>query len=113
MDVVKIARTCRDANRAWCEANGDLSQKSWEKAAAWQQESAILGVTFVIDNPDALDSALHDAWCLEKTNPGWTHGEVKDETFKTHPCLVPFSKLPPHQQAKDRLFRAIVKAIAQ
>jgi hypothetical protein len=36
---------------------------------------------------------------------------VKDAELKTHPCLVPFEELPKFQQQKDRLFRAIVKAL--
>lgn len=30
----------------------------------------------------------------------------------THHCLVPFDRLPPEQQFKDRLFRTIVHAAA-
>jgi hypothetical protein len=37
---------------------------------------------------------------------------VKDETAKTHPDLVPFDDLPEHERQKDRLFMAIVHALA-
>lgn len=43
---------------------------------------------------------------------GWTYGEVKDAERKTHPTLVPFGDLPAGQQQKDRLFVAIVAALA-
>ena len=31
---------------------------------------------------------------------------------KTHPCMVPFDQLPEWQQKKDKLFLAIVRALA-
>lgn len=111
-DVLEIARVCHEANKAWCDAHGDHSQSWWVYAADWQRQSAIKGVEFAIANPDALDSAQHDAWTADKVKDGWIYGDVKDAEKKTHPCLVPFDQLPPHQQAKDRLFRAIVKALA-
>lgn len=43
---------------------------------------------------------------------GWEYGPVKDPEAKEHPCLVPFSDLPREQQAKDFLFRAVVRALA-
>ena len=109
---IEIARVCHEANRAWCIAQNDFSQQFWEHAEDWQRESAIKGVAFVLDNPDAPDSAQHDAWMAEKIKDGWTYGQVKNTAAKTHPCLVAFDQLPAHQQAKDRLFRAIVKALS-
>jgi len=99
-------------NRAWCFVNGDVSQVEWAEAPAWQRESALRGVEFALANPDVPDSALHDAWSADKVRDGWQYGPVKDAQAKTHPCLVPFDQLPAHQQAKDRLFRAIVRALA-
>ncbi len=109
---VDIAMTCHEANRAWCIANKDFSQQLWEHAEDWQRDSAIKGVEFALANPDAPDSAQHDAWMADKIKDGWKHGEVKDTAAKTHPCIVPFDQLPEFQQRKDKLFRAIVKALA-
>ena len=109
--IKRIAMVAHEANKAWCEVNGDLSQKPWDDADEWQRETAIRGVVFALDHPDAPDSAQHEAWMADKLREGWTYGEVKDAVAKTHPCLVPFVGLPPAQQAKDRLFRAIVKAL--
>lgn len=110
--IENIARVCHQANKAWCEANGDDTQKDWDDAEEWQRDSAIKGVQFAIDNPNAPDSAQHDAWSADKLADGWGYGEVKDAKAKTHPCLVPFDQLPHHQQAKDKLFKAIVRALA-
>ena len=106
-----IARVCHEVNRAFCESFGDTSQVAWADAPQWKRDSAYNGVRFVIDNPDAGDSAQHDAWMAEKAAAGWTYAEVKDDEAKTHPCMVPFDQLPPEQQAKDRLFRAVVRAM--
>jgi hypothetical protein len=111
MNDYDIARICHEANRALCIANGDQSQELWDHAPDWQRVSAVKGVEFVRANPHACDDALHKNWMVEKAADGWGFGEVKDANAKTHPCMVPFDQLPPHQQAKDRLFRAIVLAL--
>ena len=109
--VSAIARVCHEANKAWCITNGDNSQKSWDDAPTWQKTSALNGVQFHLDNPDAGDSASHDSWMKEKLDAGWVYGELKDEIAKTHPCIVPFEQLSSEQQAKDRLFRGIVHSL--
>jgi hypothetical protein len=111
VNVMQIAVVCHQANKAWCEANEDYSQKDWEQAEDWQRDSAIKGVEFAIANPDAGDSAQHDAWSADKVADGWVFGDAKDPVKKTHPCLVPFEQLPEFQQKKDRLFRAIVNSL--
>jgi len=107
-----IARVAHEANRAWCAANGDYSQPSWEDAPDWQRDSAMLGVEFHRANPNAGDSASHDSWMAQKVRDGWVYGELKDPdaTPPTHHCMVPFDELPKVQQIKDALFRAIVHA---
>jgi|LauGreDrversion4_2_1035121.scaffolds.fasta_scaffold204311_7 hypothetical protein len=109
--ILAIAKACHQANKAWCESDGDLSQNNWEDAESWQRDSAISGVKFRLENPDAPASAMHDNWSKEKVDDGWVYGEVKDVEKKTHPCLVPFEELPLFQQKKDKLFSAIVDAL--
>ena len=105
-----IAKICHEANRSWCELNGDFSQLPWSEAPGWARNSAIAGVAFHRANPDAGDDASHNAWMEHKLADGWVYGEEKDVEAKTHPCLVPFDELPHEQQFKDRLFRTIVHA---
>lgn len=107
----QIAIVCHEANAAYCCTTGDDSQKSWENADQWQRDSAITGVEFILNNPDAPDSATHDSWMREKLENGWKLGPVKDANEKEHPCLVPYSSLPVEQQKKDALFKAIVNAL--
>jgi len=38
--VEYIAKACHEANRVWCQANGDDTQKHWSEAEQWQRDSA-------------------------------------------------------------------------
>lgn len=108
-----VARTTHDANKGVCESFGDHSQPTWDDAPEWQKDSAKDGVHFHLANPDADASASHDNWMKHKVAEGWVYGATKDPEAKTHPCMVPFAELPPEQQAKDRVFKAIVHALSQ
>lgn len=108
---LEIAKVCHEANKSWCESNGDNSQKHWDEAEQWQRDSAVKGVEFKLNNPNAGDDAQHNAWMEDKVNDGWVYGEIKDANMKTHPCIVPFNELPEFQQKKDKLFCAIVDAL--
>ena len=111
MRTADIAKVCHAANHAYCAAIGDHSQVPWDDAPEWQRESAWKGVVFGRANPDAPASSSHDEWMAEKLAAGWILGTKKDAELKTHPCLVPFDKLPVTQQRKDHLFSAIVRAL--
>jgi hypothetical protein len=110
MTDLEIARVAYAANQAWCEFNGDTSFGPWADAPEWQVETLLDGVVFHTLNPDAGPEASHNNWLVFKQEEGWTYGPVKDPEAKQHPCVVPFDQLPPEQQFKDKLFRAIVHA---
>jgi hypothetical protein len=111
MELIHVAKICHEANKALCESLGDHSQVSFVDAEKWQIDSAILGVKFNLENPDAPASASHDSWLAEKEATGWKYGSVKDLKKKEHPCYVPYEQLPKEQQAKDHLFKAVVSAL--
>jgi len=110
-DVNNIARVCHEANKAYCETIGDMSQVHWDDAPAWQRDSAVAGVEFCLANPDASASANHESWLAVKEADGWKYGPVKDVDKKEHPCYVPYDELPAPQQKKDALFKAVVAAL--
>jgi hypothetical protein len=110
MNNERIARTCHEVNKVWCEFNGDFSHKCWKDAPDWQKNTALLGVRFHKEHPDADDAASHDSWMNQKLAEGWKYGPIKDPEAQTHPCIVPFEDLPRDQQFKDRLFRTICHA---
>ena len=110
-DIEAIAKVCHEVNRSLCEAAGDMSQKPWAEAEQWQRDSAIQGVKYAIENPNATPESQHDAWSNAKRLDGWVFGAVKDAAAKTHPCLVPYSELPFEQRIKDHAFRAVVQSM--
>ena len=87
-----------------------MSQAAWEDTPAAIQASAVSGVEFHKENPDASPSASHDSWLEFKRADGWKYGPVKDLAEKTHPCFVPYAELPVEQRAKDYIFRAVCRA---
>lgn len=109
--IEAAAKAAHEANLTYCQSIGDTSQVPWDAAPEWQKDSAMKGVLFLLEHPDAGDSAQHDSWMAAKLADGWVYGEVKDAEKKTHPCLVPFDQLPPEQQAKDKLFRETVLSV--
>lgn len=44
----------------------------------------------------------HDIWAQTHISQGWKHGENRDDTLKTHPCLVPYEELPESEKEYDR-----------
>lgn len=111
VDHIGIAQVCHEANRAYCQALGDMSQPAWNDAPEWQKQSAVNGVMFIQDNPDAAPSASHESWLAEKERDGWTYGPVKDPVLKQHPCFVPYDELLVEQKAKDYIFGAIARTL--
>jgi hypothetical protein len=111
--ISTIAQTCHEANRAYCKAIGDDSQLAWQEAPEWQRKSAIAGVNFILENPDAPPSASHESWLAQKQADGWVYGEVKDPEAKppTHPAFLPYDQLPTEQKAKDYIFGAVARTL--
>ncbi|ACY85898.1 hypothetical protein ETAE_3065 [Edwardsiella piscicida] len=62
----KLARKCHELNRAYCKALGDSSQLPWESAPEWVRQSAIAGVNFHIDHPEARADSSHESWMKMK-----------------------------------------------
>lgn len=113
MTVDQIARICHELNRAYCKAMGDHSHKSWAKAPAWQRRSAKDGVRAMRMRPEMTPAESHANWMAHKLAEGWTYGPEKDSEAKTHPCMVPYDRLPLEQQLKDALFVTTVKTLAR
>jgi len=95
-------------NKAYCESIGDFSIVSWDEAPEWQKKSAIDGVEFHLNNPDATPENSHENWLKQKEADGWKYGPVKNPETKEHPCYLPYNELPAEQRSKDYLFRAVV-----
>lgn len=113
MKKENVAQVAHEINRAFCASIGDFSQPTWEEAPEWQKSSAINGVQFHLDNPDASPSASHDSWLKQKEEEGWKYGKVKDAEKKEHPCFVPYEELPIEQKSKDYLFKQVIHSLKE
>lgn len=45
---------------------------------------------------------VHEVWAQSRMEQGWTYGEERNDTLKTHPCLIPYEELPEVEKAYDR-----------
>ncbi len=113
IDLETIARTCHETRRALCEAFDEAPLSSWDNAPEWQRECTRLDVQLHQNNDDFTAKKSHENWMEHKFQEGWTYGPIKDADAKTHPWLIPFDELPPEQQAKDYIARAIVDALSR
>jgi len=111
MEIKNMAMICHETNRAYCISIGDNSQPRWEDAPEWQKTSAIAGVTFRLEHPQATAADMHQSWLNQKMKDGWRYGAVKNAETKEHPCFVPYSDLPYEQKVKDHLFKAVLDAV--
>lgn len=110
MDSTQIAEIAYEINRAYCEAIGDSSQVSWSDTNEEVKVSAVNGVEFCrAQKPTPTPEDNHINWMELKLASGWRYGEIKNETEKTHPCLVAHAALPLAQRVKDHLFIAVVE----
>lgn len=111
--VENVARVAHEVNKAYCEALGDSSQVPWSEAPEWQKNSAIDGVFYLMENPEATPESSHENWLKLKESEGWKWGPIKDVEKKEHPCFLPYDQLPLEQRVKDYLFRSVVKSLTE
>ena len=109
--ILLAARVAHEVNRAFCQTIGDYSQPKWDEAPDWQKESTINGVRGTADGTITSPEQSHESWLAEKERTGWKYGPVKNPETREHPCMVPYSQLPPEQRTKDDLFQAVVSAV--
>lgn len=107
--LTACARAVHEANRAYCIACGDMSQLPWDYAPEWLRVSVEKGVREVIEGNTPEQS--HECWLREKQETGWKYGPLKDVSKKEHPCMVPYSELPPDQRMKNHMFVTVVRTM--
>ncbi len=108
--IQACAQAAHDANRAYCQTIGDHTQFPWDQAPPWLRAASIKGVTGVLKGNTPEQS--HEVWVKNMKAGGWTYGPAKDTYRRAHPSIVPYSKLPAEQRAKDVLYTAVVSAMA-
>mgnify|MGYP001580649633 CR=1 FL=1 len=107
----QIGRVAHEVNREYCRAIGDPIKASWDETTEGQRNSIIKGVAYHLNSPLSTPGDAHNEWLAHKLATGWKYGEKVDEIAMTHPNMVPYDRLPPAQQAKDFIFREIVRQL--
>lgn len=51
---------------------------------------------------ERLAENTHDIWALSRIKEGWVYGKSRNDDLKTHPCLIPYDKLPESEKEYDR-----------
>jgi len=51
---------------------------------------------------EQMSKNVHEVWSETRIQQGWTYGEQRNDELKTHPCLVPYEKLPEEEKEFDR-----------
>lgn len=110
--VEAIARVAYEAIAAYCITINDPAPLPWDSIPQPEQANVIAGVRQRLGNPDRTPAQIHGAWMQHRLSTGWVYGPEKSYHRKTHPCLLPYSDLPPEQTLKDALFLAIVDTLA-
>jgi RyR domain len=108
-----LAKVAYEAMRAYNQTLGVYSEKPWDQLAEPEQNAHVQRVAYRLDNPGAPDAALHDQWVMQMFWAGWRWGEVRNQQDRTHPELMPFTTLPEVDQYREKLFAAIVRAMAE
>ncbi len=54
------------------------------------------------DLVEKLAENNHDHWARQRIDEGWTYGEQRDDTRRTHPDLVPYGELSEGEKQYDR-----------
>jgi hypothetical protein len=70
-------------------------------------------VNKILSDPRAGDSTFHNEWLARMSKEGWSYGRVYDEKKKHNPEMVQFHLLPPNEQMRERLFRAMVLGMSR
>ena len=82
----------------------------WEYLTYEQQSHSINAVREIYSNSEKSAEELHELWMKPLIEHGWKVGEYSSEN-KTHPCLVPFDKLPESEVVKDRIWQYLTEAL--
>ena len=110
--IDEIARVCHEALNAIDEADSKNITVSWPNLSYNEKETVLEGVEYYLLHPLATPEMVHNNWVAEQAAAGWkfSAGTI-NELEKTHPQMVPFTKLHGRQKAQATVFRSIVLSL--
>jgi RyR domain. len=51
---------------------------------------------------EQIAANVHEVWAEKRMAEGWRFDEEMSDVKKTHPCLIPYDKLPESEKEYDR-----------
>ena len=51
---------------------------------------------------ECMAKNVHEVWAKSRMEQGWVYGPERNDSDKTHPCLVPYEQLPEVEKDYDR-----------
>lgn len=100
--AIFVYEAARIENKA---ANRPINPEPWENRDEKFRKNMIKAVARQCGNGRLTSpKLLHDAWVVAYEKMGWKYGKERNVELKTHPDMVPFSKLGRLEQEKDWVF---------
>ena len=56
----------------------------------------------LLELKEVIARNVHETWAHSRFSQGWRYGELRDDTKRTHPCLVPYDMLSEQEKDYDR-----------
>ena len=64
--------------------------------------SAVVLSEDLLELTEKIAGNVHEVWAVGRIKEGWIYGEVRDDSKKTTPCLVPYDELSDNEKEYDR-----------
>ena len=56
----------------------------------------------LLELTEAMARNVHEVWAATRLEQGWIFGKERNDTLKTHPCLIPYDELSEEEREYDR-----------
>jgi len=107
----QIPRICSSIPVTWqelTEENKLLSIAAVNKIVRILREGAEIPKLEPVSEEETFACFLHHLWMKQALDCGWVYGENYSSENKTHPSIIPYSKLPSSERYKDIIWASLV-----
>ena len=105
---LKLAQVAVEVDRCVCQAAGADLPKPWADMTEEERGHVVSAVVSFRSDEKCTPETLHEDWLKKMKEEGWDFGAF-DEEKKTHPLMLPYTKLPMLQVLRDALFLSSVR----
>lgn len=56
----------------------------------------------IVELSELIAKNVHEVWAASRMSEGWKYGKERNDTLKTHPCLIPYEELSEEEKNYDR-----------